>query len=128
MNIQEATKLAVEQNKFITRDEFKGYIKIQPTNRTGNCIISTTDNSGEPRGGWQPHADDLSADDWKVIDGDYGNYKEAKFAGFTIELEKFCNELEKSPQVDATTSEDLKKIKGIKIDLSNHDIQPKDTK
>lgn len=31
MNIQEATKIALEDENFITRETFKGHIKIQPT-------------------------------------------------------------------------------------------------
>ena len=86
MNIQEATKISLEKEKFITRESFSGHVKIQPTNGIGGCILSTTDNSAKPRGGWQPSAEDLTADDWKVIEGDYGKYKTAKIKGITIEL------------------------------------------
>ena len=86
VNIQEATKVALEEGKFITRVCFKNHAKIQPTNGIGGCILSTTDNSAQPRGGWQPSAEDLTADDWKVIDGDYGKYKTAKIKGINIEL------------------------------------------
>jgi len=85
MNIQEAVQRALVEGKFITRESFS-HLKIQPTNRIGYCILSSIDNSTQPRGGWQPSAEDLTADDWKVIKADYGKYKSAKFSGMTIEL------------------------------------------
>lgn len=86
MNIHEATMIALEDGKFIARTNFKDHAKIQPTNGIGGCILSMVDNSKEPRGGWQPSADDLIADDWTVIEGDYGKYTTAKIKGITIEL------------------------------------------
>ncbi len=86
MNIQEATKVALEEGKFIARESFKGHAKIQPTNDIGGCILSTTDNSTQPRGGWQPSATDLAADDWLVVDGDYGNHTTFKFCGMELSL------------------------------------------
>ncbi|MEB4814613.1 Thoeris anti-defense Tad2 family protein [Bacillus thuringiensis] len=74
MNIQEATKLAMEQQKFISRiyfiNTFK--VKIKPTNGYVLCesypLNADEIGAPNPRRGWQPKAEDLVADDWVVID------------------------------------------------------------
>lgn len=76
MNIQEATKKALRNNQFMTRESYAddiGYqaIKIMPSNGFGNCKIYTFDKTGKELKNcknWQPSADDLKAGDWIVVD------------------------------------------------------------
>ena len=71
MNIQEATKLAMEQNKFISRLHFiKTFkVKIKPTNTYELCgSYPINPNEFKPRRAWNPCADDLIADDWIIVD------------------------------------------------------------
>ncbi len=64
MNIQEATKKAMETNKNIQRDSIG--IKIKPTNGWECCLlIHPTKQEYAPR--WNPKAEDLMADDWEVV-------------------------------------------------------------
>lgn len=65
MNIIEATRKASEKNKYITRKVFNG-IKIQPTDTVAACIAIKSDTDSCPR--WQPHLEDLIAEDWEVVD------------------------------------------------------------
>ena len=76
MNIQEATKKALEENKCITIPH-NGIIwfKIKPTNNPDeNCILLSKNNKEARKSicalshGWQPDADSLISDDWIVID------------------------------------------------------------
>lgn len=76
MNIQEATKKALAENKCITipTEEGKVWFKIQPTNTMYNCKLLLADGtpikgdiSAESHG-WQPNADRLISNDWIVID------------------------------------------------------------
>lgn len=78
MNIQEATKKAMEQNGFIYRKkfviekrikEFKTAV-VAPSNSLDTCPIMTMDEKGNLSNYcrcWNPTADDLMADDWEVI-------------------------------------------------------------
>lgn len=77
MNIQEATKKALEDNKCITipTDEGKIWFKIKPTNDPEeNCILMWEDGTPAQKNicalshGWQPNANDLMSDEWIVID------------------------------------------------------------
>ncbi|MGQ3740689.1 Thoeris anti-defense Tad2 family protein [Bacillus sp. Fil] len=66
MNIQEVTKLAMEQNKFISRLHFiKTFrVKIKPANTyelRGDYSIFP--NEFKPRKAWNP-----CADDWIIVD------------------------------------------------------------
>jgi hypothetical protein len=105
VNIQEATKLALEKDLYIVRenDEMGKYVKIKPTNTSDCCILTPTPYWEEKEERkiaqgkrWHPEALDLIADDWIVVDE------------------------HDQPQKS--------EIRGITIDLSNHDIQPKGTK
>ncbi|MBR9213386.1 DUF2829 domain-containing protein [Staphylococcus aureus] len=70
MNIQEATKLAMEKGISIRREKDwkeSHRTKILPTNDSFlQCIISNSDGTNLIRY-WQPSADDLMANDWEVI-------------------------------------------------------------
>lgn len=73
MNIQEATKLAMETGGFITRDieEFKAY-RILPTSTDECFIIHIAKDFVEkvgtsiPGKRWNPKAEDILANDWAV--------------------------------------------------------------
>ncbi|CAH2761963.1 aspartate ammonia-lyase [Erysipelothrix amsterdamensis] len=69
MNIVEASKKAVEENRFIARPLKDGRVllKIKPTNTPACCIvIDTIENRSCIR--WNPDLDDLTADDWVIVD------------------------------------------------------------
>ncbi len=70
MNIQEATKLAMEKGIAIRRKN-QGVYGILPTNLVNyQCLIISKNykTKGQTAGArWQPSADDLIADDW-VLD------------------------------------------------------------
>lgn len=69
MNIQDAVKQAVKEDKWITRaDSFwSGNLKIKPTDTPDCCIISHR-LAKSPSRGWQPQAEDLAASDWELVD------------------------------------------------------------
>ena len=75
MNIQEATKKAMERNCYIAREIMENgnaYLPtaIKPTNSYARCIIYTFDRQGKEIHhckNWEPTADDLIADDWVLI-------------------------------------------------------------
>lgn len=71
VNINEATKQAIKGNKYISRQHAQlfGYgkgIKIKPTNKSDCCIVFMEGKSSAKR--WNPQAEDLTADDWIVVD------------------------------------------------------------
>ena len=71
MNIQEATRKAIESNGYITcTSEFwHGIIKIEPTNTPDCCILFKLDDKDAlPQRGWQQQARHLLSDDWAVVD------------------------------------------------------------
>lgn len=75
MNIQEAIKLALEQDKYIEREAWMGGFNIKPTNTINCCVAhmyphprNGLSKAPAPRRGWQPQAEDLVADDWVIID------------------------------------------------------------
>ncbi len=75
MNIIEATKQALPQGKGITRkiwDRQHLLMAIFPTNTSECCIASTLGNH-LPKPRWNPTADDLLAEDWKVIEENLAN-------------------------------------------------------
>lgn len=72
MNIQEATKLAMEKGTSIYRSsEFDRYgkpgstVEFLPTNSHGYILIVPREKAFTPM--WNPMAEDLLADDWKVV-------------------------------------------------------------
>ncbi|MCL9969796.1 DUF2829 domain-containing protein [Anoxybacillus kestanbolensis] len=76
MNIQEATKLALEKGLCITRtgDELYKFMRIKPTDTPDCCIVFPSPEyeriAGKkisPAKRWNPKAEDLLADDWIVI-------------------------------------------------------------
>lgn len=67
MYIYEATKARTETKPFITRAVWEGRIYIDPTNGPEGCIVHAKNRAPCPR--WEPGADDLTADDWKITEG-----------------------------------------------------------
>ncbi|MGD3155768.1 MW1434 family type I TA system toxin [Staphylococcus warneri] len=72
MNIQEATKLAMENGKSIYRSsEFEIFrkpgdnLELLPTNSYGYVVVKPRQKAFYPL--WQPMAEDLLADDWEVV-------------------------------------------------------------
>ena len=68
MNIYEAVKIAVMEDRYITLPCFVGCDKIKPTNGKGNCIVMNADGSHPSKDGWQPTANDLLRTDWMVTE------------------------------------------------------------
>ena len=68
MWIHEAVKKALESNKCITLQEFKGTAKIKPTNGREKCIVMEANGCNPSRHGWQPRAKDLIRNDWEIED------------------------------------------------------------
>ena len=75
MNIQEATKKAMEEDAYITRKSKNRYGSysigvIKPSNSHDTCAGMSIRENGEIRSyirNWNPTADDLMADDWEVV-------------------------------------------------------------
>ena len=72
MNIQEATKVAMENGKSIHRkSEFDVLrkpgenLELLPTNSYGYVVVKPRQKAFYPL--WQPMAEDLIADDWEII-------------------------------------------------------------
>lgn len=65
MYIHEAVKLAVERGRCVTRAAWGKpcHFWIYPTN-TPDCCVAQSDITKNSRRGWQPKAEDLTADDW----------------------------------------------------------------
>ncbi|MED4727037.1 MULTISPECIES: Thoeris anti-defense Tad2 family protein [Aneurinibacillus] len=77
MNIQDATKLALEKDLYIIRESspFRKYSKIKPTDTSDCCMVYKTKYAEQMHGGklapgkrWNPDASDLLADDWIVTE------------------------------------------------------------
>ena len=65
--IHEAVRAATLTNKHIARVDMLALgMKIRPTDTFDCCIISESNKSPAPR--WEPKAEDLTADDWCVVD------------------------------------------------------------
>lgn len=70
MNIVEATKKAMEKGVGMTRPVLKNNLYILPTN-TNECYIGmpigyTPESGQRPAVRWNPHAEDILADDWEL--------------------------------------------------------------
>lgn len=68
MNIAEAVKEAIKNDRCITTKLLEGAMKIKPTNTASNCIVMFADGSYPSKYGWQPTANDLMRTDWIVVD------------------------------------------------------------
>lgn len=68
MNIYEAAKKAMEEGKYITTKPFYGRAKIGPIDGTGPYRVMEADGSNPSKSGWQPAGDDLTREDWMVVD------------------------------------------------------------
>jgi len=67
MNIIEATKKAVDENKAIYRKSLP-HIKFVPTNSKNAAFILFSDDNDSPAGRmWNPMAKDILSDDWEVL-------------------------------------------------------------
>lgn len=68
MFVHEAVKEAMEKNCYMKREKawWANLTKLMPTN-TGDCIV-IHQQSKPPRRGWEPNAEDLTADDWVLAD------------------------------------------------------------
>lgn len=66
MNIIEATKKAVDENKAIYRKTIP-HIKFVPTNSKNAAFIVFSDNDNRARGMWNPMAKDILSDDWEAL-------------------------------------------------------------
>ena len=77
MNIQEAVRKAIAENALIYRKGNRWIgnrtrsvrIAIQPTSSYETCIVRRFDNGEETKRHvhWNPTADDLTADDWELM-------------------------------------------------------------
>ena len=70
MNVVEATKKALEKSVGMTRPSFKNNWYLIPTN-TNECYVSMpigygVESSQRPAVRWNPHAEDILADDWEL--------------------------------------------------------------
>ncbi|QGG59107.1 Thoeris anti-defense Tad2 family protein [Loigolactobacillus bifermentans] len=70
MNIQQATRKALTTQKGITRESWDVGVPIIiiPTNTTGCCIVQVPGTEDELAPRWEPEAEDLLADDWRLCD------------------------------------------------------------
>lgn len=72
MFIQEAVKEAIKKGREIYRKSARNetlnvYATIKPTNTYETCLLTVHSESNEKScRSWNPTADDLMADDWKV--------------------------------------------------------------
>lgn len=67
MNINEAAKQAIKENKCITVPEIYGVAKINLTNDENSCILVAVDGTVLTKS-WKPSAKDLIREDWIVVD------------------------------------------------------------
>lgn len=67
MLISEAVKKAMNAGGMITREEYSNF-GIKPTGACNTLMILSLTRERPPAKAWQPLADDLIADNWKVID------------------------------------------------------------
>ncbi|MDY2812976.1 MAG: MW1434 family type I TA system toxin [Dorea sp.] len=75
MNIQKAVKKAIKKNCYIARKSIDNEMsfhrtRIKPTNSYGACVLYTFDQKGKEINrckNWNPTAEDLLADDWKIF-------------------------------------------------------------
>ena len=63
MYIQEA--IVAADNNPVTRKSWNGSLKVYPTNFDLGCLLVAP--SMKPGARWQPHKEDLIANDWEVV-------------------------------------------------------------
>lgn len=83
MLISEAVKEAMKTGGKITRKKFRGHT-FEPTNTPDGIIIFSPRTERSPSKWWHPCADDLMAEDWKVVDKQWEG--ETKTLYETVEL------------------------------------------
>ncbi len=75
MNIIEATRKAIAENKYICRESAMFSYRLKPTNDCCGAFtiisIGTTHMKIAPH--WNPTADDILADDWAVFDATWSD-------------------------------------------------------
>lgn len=77
MNIQEATKLAMEKGKAIYRNDLKNEGlrgEILPTNDSHHGMLYTIPDKKSYKQRWQPSAEDLVSDEWFVTGEELSSY------------------------------------------------------
>ena len=92
MFIHDAAKKAMEKNCYMKREKvwWSDFIKLMPTN-TDDCIV-IHHQSKPPCRGWEPNAEDLTADDWVLVGAEDGIKsveplaEKHKISGITIEI------------------------------------------
>ena len=67
MFIHEAVKEALESGRYIIPEKFQGEIKIEPV-KSLPCVIMKADGFCPSRCVWNPTAEDLTRNDWIVVD------------------------------------------------------------
>lgn len=65
MDIKRATEQALHRGCWMTRPEFHG-VAVEPSNTARRCILHKAGRAPGPR--WQPDAEDLTADDWELLE------------------------------------------------------------
>lgn len=65
MDIKRATEQALHRGCWMTRPEFHG-VAVEPSNTARCCILHKAGRAPGPR--WQPDAEDLTADDWELLE------------------------------------------------------------
>lgn len=76
MNIQTAARIAAEENKYMVRElayeEGARVALIKPTNSYDGCLLCMSDGEPYKIGKicrcWEPTLEDLTADDWKIVE------------------------------------------------------------
>lgn len=76
MYIHEAVNQAMKEGKYIDREKFQNEtayykLKVKPTNSSAMCMAYTFDQNGKEVHhckNWNPTAEDLTADDWRLSD------------------------------------------------------------
>ena len=93
MKISEAVERALEEKKPITRASYLEELgfKIFPTNSSDCCYITSGNGERHPTRCWNPTANDLLADDWKVINGN--TQSEQKEESFYVTKRELLNQM-----------------------------------
>lgn len=69
MNIQNATREALRNNKYIRRKSTgNSGARIKPTNTYDCCLLIVLEKDNQQGRCWNPTADDLMANDWIITE------------------------------------------------------------